>query len=160
MPYAIGAKFAHPDRPAIAFEGDGAMQMNGLAELITIARYWQEWDDPRLVVAVLHNNDLNQVTWELRAMGGTPKFIESQALPDISYADFAVRGRPRRRTTVTRPGPARPAPGERALSADRPTVLDVHCDPDVPPDPAARDARADDRHGQGADQGRHRAGGA
>ena len=90
VPYAIGAKFAHPDRPAIAFEGDGAMQMNGLAELVTIARYWQEWEDPRLVVAVLHNNDLNQVTWELRAMGGTPRFIESQALPDISYADFAA----------------------------------------------------------------------
>ncbi len=72
VPYAIGAKFAHPDRPAIAFEGDGAMQMNGLAELLTIARYWREWADPRIVVAVLHNNDLNQVTWELRAMGGTP----------------------------------------------------------------------------------------
>ena len=90
VPYAIGAKFAHPDRPAIAFEGDGAMQMNGLAELLTIARYYREWSDPRLVVAVLHNNDLNQVTWELRAMGGTPAFIESQALPDTSYADFAT----------------------------------------------------------------------
>src|SRR4051795_12814718 len=89
VPYAIGAKFAHPERPAVAFEGDGAMQMNGLAELITIARYWSEWSDPRLVVAVLHNNDLNQVTWELRAMGGTPKFVESQALPDVSYAGFA-----------------------------------------------------------------------
>ncbi|MGH3505430.1 MAG: thiamine pyrophosphate-requiring protein, partial [Nocardioidaceae bacterium] len=66
VPYAIGAKFAHPDRPVVAFEGDGAMQMNGLAELITIARYWREWDDPRLVVVVLHNNDLNQVTWEMR----------------------------------------------------------------------------------------------
>ena len=73
VPYAIGAKFAHPDRPAVAFEGDGAMQMNGLAELLTIARYWQSWTDPRLVVAVLHNNDLNQVTWELRAMGGHPE---------------------------------------------------------------------------------------
>jgi pyruvate dehydrogenase (quinone) len=133
VPYAIGAKFAHPDRPAIAFEGDGAMQMNGLAELLTVRRYWQEWSDPRLVVAVLHNNDLNQVTWELRAMGGTPAFVESQALPEVSYADFATSiglGA----TTVTDPGQLEGA-WRSALSADRPWVLDVHCDPDVPPIP-------------------------
>ena len=70
VPYAIGAKFAHPDRPAIALVGDGAMQMNGNAELLTIKRYWQRWRDPRLVILVLHNNDLNQVTWEMRAMAG------------------------------------------------------------------------------------------
>jgi pyruvate dehydrogenase (quinone) len=133
VPYAIGAKFAHPDRPAIAFEGDGAMQMNGLAELLTIARYYHEWSDPRLVVAVLHNNDLNQVTWELRAMGGTPKFVESQALPDASYADFAASvglGS----LTVTDPEHLEDA-WRQALSADRPFVLDVHCDPDIPPIP-------------------------
>ena len=89
MPYAIGAKFAHPDRPVIALVGDGAMQMNGLAELLTIARYRTAWSDPRLIVCVFHNNDLNQVTWELRAMGGAPKFEESQSLPDVSYADVA-----------------------------------------------------------------------
>jgi len=133
VPYAIGAKFAHPDRPAIAFEGDGAMQMNGLAELLTIARYWREWADPRLVVAVLHNNDLNQVTWELRAMGGTPTFVESQALPDVSYADFA-RSCGLGATTVTDPDQLADA-WQVALSADRPHVLDVHCDPDVPPIP-------------------------
>jgi pyruvate dehydrogenase (quinone) len=133
VPYAIGAKFAHPDRPAIAFEGDGAMQMNGLAELITISRYWQEWSDPRLVVAVLHNNDLNQVTWELRAMGGTPTFIESQALPSVSYAEFATSiGLGSR--VVTDPADLAGAWAE-ALGADRPFVLDVHCDPDVPPIP-------------------------
>jgi pyruvate dehydrogenase (quinone) len=133
VPYAIGAKFAHPDRPAIAFEGDGAMQMNGLAELLTIARYYREWEDPRLVVAVLHNNDLNQVTWELRAMGGTPAFVESQALPDTSYADFAASiglGA----LTVTDPEHLEDA-WRQALAADRPFVLDVHCDPDVPPIP-------------------------
>ncbi|HEY0949574.1 thiamine pyrophosphate-requiring protein, partial [Nocardioides sp.] len=127
VPYAIGAKFAHPDRPAIAFEGDGAMQMNGLAELLTISRYWQEWADPRLVVAVLHNNDLNQVTWELRAMGGTPTFVESQALPDVSYADFA-RSCGLGATTVTDPEQLADA-WQVALSSDRPHVLDVHCDP-------------------------------
>src|SRR6187551_3247230 len=118
VPYAIGAKFAHPDRPAIAFEGDGAMQMNGLAELLTIQRYWRDWSDPRLVVAVLHNSDLNQVTWELRAMGGTPKFVESQALPDVSYADFATSiglGA----LTVTDPDDLASA-WQTALGADRP----------------------------------------
>ena len=73
VPYAIAAKFAHPDRPAIALVGDGAFQMNGMNELITIAKYWQRWEDPRLVVLVLHNGDLNQVTWEQRAMEGDPK---------------------------------------------------------------------------------------
>ncbi|KHL09078.1 pyruvate dehydrogenase (quinone) [Mumia flava] len=137
VPYVIGAKFAHPDRPAIAFEGDGAMQMNGMAELLTVARYWEEWDDPRLVVAVLHNDDLNQVTWELRAMGGTPTFVESQALPSMSYADFAASiglGS----ATVTDPDDLAGA-WETALSADRPFVLDVHCDADVPPIPPHAD---------------------
>ena len=137
VPYAIGAKFTHPDRPAIAFEGDGAMQMNGLAELITVSRYWAEWADPRLVVAVPHNNDLSQVTWELRAMGGTPTFVESQALPDVSYAEFAASvglGA----VTVTDPDELAGA-WKTTLSADRPYVLDVHCDPDVPPIPPHAD---------------------
>src|SRR5690606_13813614 len=89
VPYAIGAKFAYPDRPAVALVGDGAMQMNGLTELATIARYWRQWQDPRLVVCVFNNHDLNQVTWELRAMGGAPKFEESQSLPEVPYAEFA-----------------------------------------------------------------------
>jgi pyruvate dehydrogenase (quinone) len=133
VPYAIGAKFAHPDRPAIALTGDGAMQMNGLAELLTITRYAQRWTDPRCVICVLHNNDLNQVTWELRAMGGSPKFEESQNLPDVSYADFA-RGLGMEAITVTAPEELGPA-WERALAADRPALLDVHCDPEVPPIP-------------------------
>ena len=137
VPYAIGAKFAHPGRPAIAFAGDGAMQMNGLAELLTIARYWQSWSDPRLVVAVLHNNDLNQVTWELRAMGGTPTFVESQALPEVSYAEFAA-GVGIGAVTISDPGELAGA-WQNALSADRPYVLDVHCDPDVPPIPPHAD---------------------
>jgi pyruvate dehydrogenase (quinone) len=133
VPYVIGAKFAHPDRPAIALVGDGAMQMNGMAELITVKRYWEEWADPRLIVAVLHNNDLNQVTWEMRAMVGVPKFAASQDLPDVSYAAFAGSlglG------AIEAHAPEEIAPAwERALSADRPTVLDVYTDPDVPPIP-------------------------
>lgn len=133
VPYAIGAKFAHPDRPAIAMVGDGAMQMNGMAELITIKRYWQEWADPRLIVCVLHNNDLNQVTWEIRATEGAPKFIESQNLPEVSYADFASSiglGA----VTVRSPENLGAA-WDEALSAERPTVLDVYVDPDMPPIP-------------------------
>jgi pyruvate dehydrogenase (quinone) len=133
VPYGIGAKYAHPDRPVVVFEGDGAMQMNGLAELLTIRRYWQTWSDPRLVVAVLHNNDLNQVTWELRAMGGSPKFVESQALPEMSYAGFA-ESIGLAAITVTDPEKIGDA-WDQALAADRPTVLDVHCDPNVPPIP-------------------------
>ncbi|MGY2024924.1 thiamine pyrophosphate-binding protein [Nocardia gipuzkoensis] len=133
VPYAIGAKFAHPDRPVIALVGDGAMQMNGLAELLTIARYRPRWSDPRLVVCVFHNNDLNQVTWELRAMGGAPKFEESQTLPDVSYAEFA-RTAGLAGITVRTPEELGPA-WDRALHADGPVLLDVHCDPDVPPIP-------------------------
>ncbi len=133
VPYAIGAKFAHPDRPSIALVGDGAMQMNNMAELITAKHYMHEWSDPRLVVAVLHNNDLNQVTWEMRAMGGAPKFEESQRLPDIDYAGFAA-GIGLGAETVTKPGEMSDA-WQRALAADRPYVLDVHCDPNVPPIP-------------------------
>ncbi|MBA2418607.1 MAG: thiamine pyrophosphate-requiring protein [Nocardioidaceae bacterium] len=133
VPYAIGAKLAHPDRVAIAFEGDGAMQMNGMAELLTVKRYYHEWSDPRLIVAVLHNNDLNQVTWEMRGMEGDPKLVESQSLPEVSYADFAA-GIGLNAITVTDPDAVGPA-WDAALAADRPTVLDVHCNADVPPIP-------------------------
>ncbi|UUV33188.1 thiamine pyrophosphate-requiring protein [Amycolatopsis roodepoortensis] len=133
VPYAIGAKFAHPDRPVIALVGDGAMQMNGMAELLTIARYRELWSDQRCVVCVFHNGDLNQVTWELRAMGGSPKFEPSQSLPEVSYSDFALE--------VGLGGIAVDDPAQLgeawdvALSADVPTVLDVRCDPEVPPIP-------------------------
>ncbi|MFC4001917.1 thiamine pyrophosphate-requiring protein [Prauserella oleivorans] len=133
VPYAIGAKFAYPDRPVVALVGDGAMQMNGLAELITIARYRDLWADPRLVVCVFHNDDLNQVTWELRAMGGAPKFEESQSLPDISYAAFAsALGF----DAVSVDDPAQLGDAwDRALTASGPVLLDVRCDPEVPPIP-------------------------
>jgi pyruvate dehydrogenase (quinone) len=133
VPYAIGAKWAHPDRPSIAIVGDGAMQMNGLAELITAARYHRQWTDPRLVVAVLHNDDLNQVTWEMRAMEGAPKFAASQTLPDVDYAAFA-RSLGLQGINVDKADDVGPA-WDAALAADRPTVLDVRCDPDVPPIP-------------------------
>ncbi|HEX2290574.1 MAG TPA: thiamine pyrophosphate-requiring protein [Pseudonocardiaceae bacterium] len=133
VPYGIGAKFGYPHRPVIVFAGDGAMQMNGLAELITIKRYWAEWEDPRLVVAVLHNDDLNQVTWEMRALGGAPKFVQSQSLPDVDYAGFAA-GLGLQAIAVDKPEDVGPA-WDRALGADRPTVLDVRCDPNVPPVP-------------------------
>ncbi|MEU0403453.1 thiamine pyrophosphate-requiring protein [Streptomyces sp. NPDC006197] len=133
VPYVIGAKFAHGDRPAIALVGDGAMQMNGLAELITIAKYWQEWEDPRLIVAVLNNRDLNQVTWEMRAMSGAPQFLPSQSIPDVAYAEHArlmgLHG-----IKVEKPDEVRGA-WETALAADRPCVLEFVTDPAVPPIP-------------------------
>ena len=133
VPYGIGAKFGNPARPVIVFEGDGAMQMNGLAELITIKHYWQDWADPRLIVAVLHNDDLNQVTWEMRAMEGAPKFTQSQSLPDVNYAAFAS-SLGLQAIRVGKPGEIGPA-WDQALAADRPTLLDVRTDPNVPPIP-------------------------
>ncbi|MCX5422318.1 thiamine pyrophosphate-requiring protein [Streptomyces sp. NBC_00078] len=133
VPYVIGAKFAHGDRPAIALVGDGAMQMNGLAELITVAKYWEQWADPRLVVAVLNNQDLNQVTWEMRAMSGAPQFLPSQSLPDVAYADFA-RSVGLGGMRVEKPQDVQGA-WEVALASDRPYVLDFRTDPAVPPIP-------------------------
>ena len=133
VPYAIAAKFAHPDRVALALAGDGAMQMNGLAELITVAKYWERWSDPRLVVLVLNNRDLNMVTWEHRTMEGSPKFAASQDLPDVAYAEFA-RGLGlggRRVESEDDVGPA----WDEALAAERPFVIDAVVDPNVPPLP-------------------------
>lgn len=133
VPYAIAAKFAHPDRPVIALAGDGAMQMNGLTELITISKYWERWADPRLVVMVLNNRDLAYVTWEERVQSGDPKWESSQALPDVPYSEFArLIGLDGLR--VDDPEQVGPA-WERALSADRPFVLDMMTDPNVPPLP-------------------------
>ncbi len=133
MPYAIAAKFAHPDRPAIALVGDGAMQMNGINELITIHKYWRRWRDPRLIVLVLNNRDLNQVTWEQRAMDGDPRYNASQDVPDFPYARYAelldlvgVR--------AAEPGEVGPC-WEAALAADRPAVFEAVTDPEVPPLP-------------------------
>src|SRR5437868_571812 len=89
IPYAIAAKLAYPDRPVVATVGDGAMQMNGINGLISIAHLWRQWRDPRLVVMVLNNGDLNQVTWEQRAMEGDPKFSASQDVPRFAYAEYA-----------------------------------------------------------------------
>jgi pyruvate dehydrogenase (quinone) len=133
VPYAIGAKFAYPDRPVIALVGDGAMQMNGNAELITVAKYWKEWKDPRFIVLVLNNRDLNQVTWEQRVLAGDPKLPATQDLPDFPYARYAesigLRG-----IRVDKPEQVARA-WEQALSSDRPVVLEAYTDPDVPPLP-------------------------
>ena len=133
VPYAIAAKFAHPDRPVIAMVGDGAMQMNNMAELITVAKYWQNWSNPVWVCMVLNNGDLNQVTWEQRVMEGDPKFEATQNLPDVRYSKFAemigLRG-----IYVDDPDDLGNA-WDEALGADRPIVLEVKTDPNVPPLP-------------------------
>jgi pyruvate dehydrogenase (quinone) len=133
VPYAIAAKIAYPDRPVITLVGDGAMQMNNMAELITVAKYWREWANPKWVVCVFNNQDLNQVTWEQRVMEGDPKFEATQQIPDVPYHRFAeligLRG-----IYVDTPERVGPAWAE-ALAADRPVVLEVKTDPNVPPLP-------------------------
>jgi pyruvate dehydrogenase (quinone) len=133
VPYAIAAKFAHPGRVVVAMAGDGAMQMNGLNELITIGKYWRRWSDPRLIVLVLNNRDLNLVTWEQRATEGDPKFDEAQNLPDFPYASYAkligLHG-----IRVDQPDDLAIA-WDFAFSADRPVVVDAYTDPNVPPLP-------------------------
>jgi pyruvate dehydrogenase (quinone) len=130
VPYAVAAKFAYPGRIPIAIVGDGAMQMLGMNELITIAKYWQEWTDPRLVIIVLNNRDLNMVTWEQRILAGEPKFEASQNIPDVPYASFAellgLKG-----IRVENPEEISAAL-DASLNADRPTVLDILVDPNVP----------------------------
>ncbi len=133
VPYAIAAKFAYPERTVFALAGDGAMQMNGLNELITISRYWRQWKSPRLVVLVLHNRDLNQVTWEQRVMTGDPKFPAAQVVPEFPYAAYAeslgLRG-----LKIERPEEVGRT-WDEALRADRPVVVEARVDPEVPPLP-------------------------
>jgi pyruvate dehydrogenase (quinone) len=133
LPYALAAKFAYPDRPVIAAIGDGAMQMIGNAALIDLAHYRSRWSNQQLVVLVLHNNDLNQVTWEQRVMSGDPKLEASQTLPDFPYAEYArmlgLHG-----VRVDRPEDIGPA-WDEVLSAGRPALLEVITDPEVPPLP-------------------------
>jgi len=133
VPYAIAAKFAHPQRAVVALVGDGAMQMNNLAELITVAKYWQQWDNPQWICAVFNNEDLNQVTWEQRVMEGDPKFEASQSIPDVPYHFFAISigllG-----IYVDREEDVAAA-WERALAADRPVLIEFKTDPNVPPLP-------------------------
>lgn len=134
VPYAIAAKFAHPERPVIALVGDGAMQMNNMAELITVAKYWRQWKDPRWIVCVFNNEDLNQVTWEQRVMEGNPKFEATQRIPDVPYHRFAeligLKG-------IYCADPDMVAEAWRdALKSDRPVVLEFKTDPEVPPLPS------------------------
>jgi len=130
VPYAVAAKFAFPDRPVIATSGDGAMQMIGNAGLIDVAKHWRKWSDPRLVVLVLNNRDLNYVTWEQRVMEGEPKFPASQELPDFSYARYAellgLRG-----IRIDAPSDVARA-WDEALSADRPVVIEAVVNADIP----------------------------
>jgi len=130
LPYALAAKFAFPDRVAIAVVGDGAMQMSGMSALIDVAKYWKRWRDPRLVILVLNNRDLNYVTWEQRVMEGEPKFPASQDLPDLPYAKYAellgLAG-----VRVERPADAADA-WRAAFASDRPFVIDALVDADVP----------------------------
>ncbi len=133
MPYATAAKFAHPDRPVVCTIGDGAFQMLGMNELITIKKHWESWADPRFIILILHNNDLNQVSWEMRE-AGDPRWDTSQRLETMDYAGYAellgLRG-----IKVDKPKQVAAA-WDAAFAADRPVLLDVYTDPNVPPLPA------------------------
>jgi pyruvate dehydrogenase (quinone) len=133
VPYALAAKLAYPERVVIAMSGDGAMQMIGINGLITIAHRWKDWSDPRLVVVVLNNGDLNMVTWEQRVMSGDPKFEDSQVLPAFPYAEYA-RSLGLVGIRVDQPDAVAGAI-EQALAADRPALLEMVTDPNVPPMP-------------------------
>jgi len=133
VPYAIAAKFAFPNRPVIAFVGDGAFQMLGMNEMLTVKRYMDRWDDKRLIFCVFNNQDLNQVTWEQRVMEGDPKYIGSQWLPDFEYAKYGelcgLKG------IFCDNGDDMRGAWEEALAANSPVVLEVKTDPEVPPLP-------------------------
>jgi len=132
-PYAMAAKMAFPERTVIAFIGDGAMQMNGLNVMITISKYWKEWSNPHLVVMVLNNRDLNQVTWEERVQLGVGKTESTQSIPDFAYHSYAellgLKG-----IMVNDPEQIGAA-WDEALAADRPVILNIYADPNVPPLP-------------------------
>lgn len=133
VPYAIAAKFAFPERPVVAIVGDGAMQMNNMAELITVAKYWKKWASPKWICMVLNNSDLNQVTWEQRVMEGDPKFEASQDIPSVPYHKFAeligLKG------IYVDDDEKMGAAWDEAFASDRPVVLEVKADPNVPPLP-------------------------
>lgn len=133
MPYTIAAKFAYPDRVPIGLIGDGAMQMLGLNGLITVSKYWKEWSNPKFIILVLNNRDLNQVTWELRVMGGNAKFEGSQDVPDFAYDEYAkllgLEG-------IRLDNPANiGAALDQAMAANKPVVINAYTDPSVPPLP-------------------------
>jgi pyruvate dehydrogenase (quinone) len=133
VPYAIAAKFAHPDKTVIAFAGDGAMQMNGNEELLTITKYWQSWKTPNIIICVLNNRDLNMVTWEQRMMEGDPKLDTTQVIPDFGYAAYAESigflG-----LRINSPDQVKEA-WQTALQAERPVLIEAITDPDVSPFP-------------------------
>ena len=127
VPYAIAAKFAFPVR------GHRLLRRRRDADerhrRVDHGREVLEGvDDPRLVVCVLNNHDLNMVTWEERVMAGDKKFEASQDVPEFNYAEFAesIGLRGIRVEDPERVGAA----WDEALSADRPCILDFRTDPD------------------------------
>ncbi len=158
IPYGIAAKLARPDRPLVALSGDGAMQMSGIAELVTVAHRWRQWEDPRFIVCVFNNRELTEVTWEQRESEGEPRFRDSQELPDFPFAGYAeLLGL----TGIRVDDPELLGDAwERALAADRPVVIEVLTDPEVPllpPFPAGREKAESMRKALAAEEGSDRA---
>jgi pyruvate dehydrogenase (quinone) len=151
LPYALAAKFAYPERVVIATAGDGAMQMSGISGLIDVMKHWQKWSDPRFIVLVLNNRDLNYVTWEQRVMEGEPKFEDSQTLPDFPFARYAellgLKG-----IKVDSPEQVGPA-WDEALTADRPVVIEAWVNADVPTVPPTLTAKQAEHLAKALDSG-------
>ena len=106
------------------------MQMNNMAELITVAKYYQRWMNKTWICCVWNNEDLNQVTWEQRVMAGDPKYECSQNVPKFEFAQYAemlgLGGiRVDRAQDVG-------AAWDKALSARRPVIYEAITDPEVP----------------------------
>ncbi len=132
-PYAVAAKMAYPERVVLGFIGDGAMQMNGLNVMITVSKYWRKWSNPKFIIMVLNNQDLNQVTWEERVQLGSGKTESTQAIPDFAYHTYAellgLKG------IVVRDPEKLGAAWDEAFNADRPVIMNVYADANVPPLP-------------------------
>jgi len=148
VPYGIAAKESAPERPVAVIAGDGAMQMLGNAELVTVAERFSSWADPRFVVLVLHNLDLAEVSWEQREMEGHPRFVASQDVPRFDFAGYAellgMRG--------LRISAADEIDSvlDQAFASDVPVVIEAMTDPDVPllpPFPHGRQKLATMREG-------------
>lgn len=134
MPYATAAKFAYPDRSVVCTIGDGAFQMLGMNELITVKKYLDRWENPQLIVVVMHNDDLTQVSWEMRTEDGNPVWETAQDVESVDFAGWAqllgFQG-----IAVHRDEDVVPAL-DRAFAHRGVTLIDAYVSRNVPPLPA------------------------
>ncbi len=129
-PTALGAKLAAPDRPVVAYVGDGAWGMS-MAEVMTAVR-----EDIPVVAVVWNNNQWgaekkNQVIW----------FGDRYVGTNLDNPDFAevARVMGAHGVSVAAEDELQPAITD-AIESGRPSVVQVHADPTQLGDPFRRDA--------------------